>query len=641
AGGAGGAGGGDAAAGSGGSGGGNGGFAGAESEYELRGGACTCQLPGTLPQSKNVLGFSVVLAGLAAAVRRRRARKGARRLASLALALTLTSSRSEAQGFVVDRYSAPVSPQDLFWTERADPGGGKLRPFGRLTVGYADDPLVAVPRGDEDQQVRVVDSTTGFYASAGLVFAERFQAALLVPIYAQNGLPLLDDGATLDPDGAAVGNPGADLRFVALDRAKPIELALAATLRAPLGAADKLVADDGVSVWPRIVLSKSLGQNGFAGVSVGSVFRESAPVGDIEPGSELTFAAGALVPVTPELGVTAELAGSTVYAEAFSGQHTPLEATGGLRYSAGPLLAGVGAGAGLSDGYGSPDLRLLATVGVMPEAQTKTAPSAVPETLDRDGDGIRDDVDRCPDNPEDRDGFEDDDGCPELDNDRDGVPDSADSCANVPEDKDQYQDEDGCPEADNDGDGIPDAQDRCPMQAEDRDGWQDADGCPEADNDSDGIADAQDKCPNEAETKNGKDDEDGCPDLVRVEAGQIRTLEPIYFEYNKAQLQARSEPLLVEMANVIRARADLGRISIEGHTDDRGPDAYNLKLSDARAQAVMKFLVDAGVSAERLAAKGFGETRPIEPNATDAGRAKNRRVEFLFVDKSARAEQAP
>jgi len=125
---------------------------------------------------------------------------------------------------------------------------------------------------------------------------------------------------------------------------------------------------------------------------------------------------------------------------------------------------------------------------------------------------------------------------------------------------------------------------------------------------------------------------------VRVEGGQIRTLEPIYFEYNKAAIQARSQPMMIEMAGVIKSRADLGRISIEGHTDDKGPDAYNMKLSDARANAVMKFLVDAGVPAARLSAKGYGESKPIDDNKTEAGRAKNRRVEFLFIDKPGAAK---
>jgi OmpA-OmpF porin, OOP family len=131
---------------------------------------------------------------------------------------------------------------------------------------------------------------------------------------------------------------------------------------------------------------------------------------------------------------------------------------------------------------------------------------------DNDGDGIPDKLDKCPDLAEDFDGFEDDDGCPDLDNDRDGIPDDKDECPDEPEDFDGYLDKDGCPDNDNDGDGIPDHLDKCPNQAEDFDGFEDDDGCPDLDNDGDGIPDKLDKCPDEAEDFDGFQDDDGCPD---------------------------------------------------------------------------------------------------------------------------------
>lgn len=163
--------------------------------------------------------------------------------------------------------------------------------------------------------------------------------------------------------------------------------------------------------------------------------------------------------------------------------------------------------------------------------QSKPGASTGP---DSDNDGIPDHLDQCPTEPEDRDGFEDEDGCPEVDNDKDGVADVVDRCPNV-----TARTPDGCPAPapaagsnrppdpvtppatpttpkgapnDRDGDGVPDAIDRCPDQPEDIDGVDDSDGCPELDNDSDGIPDTEDKCPNLPESKNGKDDADGCPD---------------------------------------------------------------------------------------------------------------------------------
>lgn len=134
---------------------------------------------------------------------------------------------------------------------------------------------------------------------------------------------------------------------------------------------------------------------------------------------------------------------------------------------------------------------------------------------DRDGDGVKNDVDQCPDEPEDYDGFADSDGCPDPDNDSDGLLDRDDECPQVAEDRDGDEDEDGCPEGsrtDRDGDGIVDSLDKCPDDPEDRDAFQDRDGCPDPDNDQDGILDVDDLCPGSAEDRDAFDDEDGCPD---------------------------------------------------------------------------------------------------------------------------------
>jgi len=133
---------------------------------------------------------------------------------------------------------------------------------------------------------------------------------------------------------------------------------------------------------------------------------------------------------------------------------------------------------------------------------------------DRDHDGVLDRVDRCPDRPEDRDGFQDGDGCPDCDNDQDGVPDKLDAAPDEPEDYDGFADGDGAPDVDNDQDGILDRNDLCPDQAEDFDGHYDDDGCPDdfLDRDGDGIDDANDACPDDPEDLDGFEDDDGCPE---------------------------------------------------------------------------------------------------------------------------------
>jgi outer membrane protein OmpA-like peptidoglycan-associated protein len=254
---------------------------------------------------------------------------------------------------------------------------------------------------------------------------------------------------------------------------------------------------------------------------------------------------------------------------------------------------------------------------------------------DQDGDGLLDEDDQCPMDPEDFDGFEDEDGCPDNDNDQDAVADVTDQCPNVKEDTDGFRDEDGCPDFDNDFDGIADLNDQCANKPEDFDAYQDEDGCPETDNDNDGIADVLDECPNDAEDYDGDVDEDGCPEerkLVKVEGDQIKLNEKVHFKTAKSDILAQSYPLLNEVAEVLSANSSI-KIRIEGHTDSRGSDSYNQKLSNQRASSVVQYLAGRGIGSSRMLSTGFGEERPIEDNATKAGRAANRRVEIHITER--------
>ncbi len=349
------------------------------------------------------------------------------------------------------------------------------------------------------------------------------------------------------------------------------------------------------------------------------------------------------------------------------------------------LAGGIGlTGIGSLDAAGAPDAR-----GVL---------SFVFEPLvgDRDGDGFKDDVDKCPDDPEDFDDFEDDDGCPEPDNDKDGIPDVTDKCPNEPapgtkdgcpvrelldrdgdkipdnldkcpddpEDYDGFEDSDGCPEPDNDKDGVPDKSDSCPgtdddkadgfaRTKEDMDGYKDDDGCPDPDNDHDRICDPNndiqgnlkiwsdqckglDKCPNEPETYNGYQDEDGCPDKgkVIVQKERILIMEKVYFETNKAIIKPVSYNILNAVAATLKANPQIKQIEIQGHTDERGSDDYNLRLSDDRANAVRRYLINRGVESSRLLAKGYGETKPVCYRHNESCWSRNRRVEFIILQRS-------
>jgi outer membrane protein OmpA-like peptidoglycan-associated protein len=253
-----------------------------------------------------------------------------------------------------------------------------------------------------------------------------------------------------------------------------------------------------------------------------------------------------------------------------------------------------------------------------------------PKPGDRDGDGIVDDQDKCPDDPEDFDKFEDEDGCPDNDNDGDGIRDKDDRCPMDPEDLDKFEDEDGCPENDNDGDGLADKIDQCPNEAEDKDGFEDDDGCPDLDNDMDTFADKDDKCPNEYGVA-----PDGCPKKytnVVVTATKIEIKQTIYFAFNKATIKPVSYPLLNEVAQALKDNPSI-KVEIGGHTDSVGNDKFNLKLSQNRAAAVRTYLIKQGIDSSRMTAKGYGENVPIADNRTADGRSQNRRVEFVITER--------
>ncbi len=276
---------------------------------------------------------------------------------------------------------------------------------------------------------------------------------------------------------------------------------------------------------------------------------------------------------------------------------------------------------------------------------------------DTDGDGVKDFEDLCPETPgkvelagcpdKDNDGIADkDDACPDVagkpefkgcpDTDGDGIIDSEDACPTVAGLKELQ----GCP--DKDGDGIADKDDRCPDVAgkkefkgcpdKDGDGIPDIDdtcpdvkglaqfkGCP--DTDGDGIADKDDKCPDVAGiAANG-----GCPEVKKFEFYKV-----VYFASDKTVMITKYTKDLDEVVTIMNDHADVS-VSVEGYADSQGPDQYNLRLSEKRADYVINYLVKKGVAKDRLVKKFFGEANPAADNKTAEGRALNRRVEIKTV----------
>jgi outer membrane protein OmpA-like peptidoglycan-associated protein/opacity protein-like surface antigen len=242
---------------------------------------------------------------------------------------------------------------------------------------------------------------------------------------------------------------------------------------------------------------------------------------------------------------------------------------------------------------------------------------------DCDGDGIIGRRDKCWDVPEDFDGFEDEDGCPEPDNDMDGILDKDDACPDDPEDFDGDADEDGCPDIDMDGDGILDGDDACPEDPEDFDGFEDGDGCPDFDNDSDGVLDSIDTCP---DTPPGVTvDDRGCEIVLPATAAADIYPVGVRFSLNSAVIPSEGQADLDRIVLILTNHPELVA-QIDGFTCDLGEADYNMTLSGKRATAVIEYFTEHGIAIERFSKKAFGEGRPAFANVDEESRSRNRRV---------------
>ncbi|EPX57790.1 putative internalin [Cystobacter fuscus DSM 2262] len=526
------------------------------------------------------------------------------------------------------------------------------------SVNYASNPLGFYNPATDRYVYELVAHQATLDVMGSLSLWNRFELGVVLPITYQASeseagfTPAFAQGLS----GAGLG----DVRLVPklnLVSSENFGLGLVVPVLLPSAGGEAFRGGAGVSARPQLVVEWGRDKGARLVANLGANIQRQEQLRNLRTGTELMYALGAQLPFTEKLALRANLAGS--YGLNYTGFGAlPLEVLAALQYRFSPgVSAHVGGGPGLTRGYGTPAFRVFAGIdwhqpgeraSAAPKATPveETAPEAAPtdETapatapVDTDGDGIPDTADKCPTKAEDKDGFEDQDGCPDRDNDKDGRPDVTDRCPNEPETVNGFQDEDGCPDAstrDSDGDGLLDSKDKCPLQAEDKDGFQDEDGCPDPDNDQDGVPDAKDQCPNEPEVINGVKDEDGCPDQgkskVRLESNRIVILDKVYFATARDVILPKSFSLLKQVASVLKANPRIELLRVEGHTDNQGNDASNLRLSQRRADKVRAFLVREGIAGERLDAVGFGETRPVDDNKKAAGRENNRRVEFNIL----------
>lgn len=563
------------------------------------------------------------------------------RLGRVALALAaglclLTNGKpaaAQTNTWYLDRAQISGAPDDGFMVWRPYMAE-RSRFYGMMALGYTLNPLrdTAVT-SDGNTQERIQNPVAGQiidYLSVGMELASRasFNVALPIAFYQFTGQ---------DPQSRGVSSDGLAVKKVSIHdlridtRVKAYEsnnhkfrFGLGGALWAPTGDPNSFTSDTKTTGWIFANSEYDAGKFLIAG-HIGPHFRPDrsigGPNGDLFLGSELRFAGGVYVPMrSGRVRLGGEIFGTTgLFNKAggpestfFSGHNTSLEWMAQGRFGLGEkqkTWAMMGAGTRFSGGYGAPDLRVLVSIGhylnigdfdpKSPDKKVKVRPDVDDYAADRDKDGYPDDIDKCPDVPEDGKPPEPSDGCPAG--------------------------------SDRDNDGIPDAADACPDNPEDKDGIQDADGCPEDDADNDKIPDVEDRCPHEPGLKNKNPEKNGCPGLTKVtEDGEVALLEPIQFETGKAVIKAVSFPILDEVVALMQARPALN-IGVYGHTDDVGADAMNMKLSKDRAASCMRYLTGKGIKASRLSSEGFGETKPLVPNDSKESRAKNRRVEFKIL----------
>ncbi len=569
---------------------------------------------------------------------------------------------AQTTGFAVDRYDP--TPSDLYFASEFPWYSGQsawaLR--GGVIMDYAHNPLVA--RAPNGQLTSVVSDMLLVHGQIGLSFANRIGLNLSVPIgLLQQGTDVTDPNGTLGASGSlGVGDirAGVRVRIAGESDKSPISLHASVYGYIPLSSRTSNLSDGAFRVRGMLVLAGHPGPIRWS-LGAGVHYRPSYDTGGFSQiGTEgiATAAVGlALAHDKLTIGPEAWVAGNL--GNPSSGLSWDGEAMLGAHYLiADTFLVGAGVAMGLTQAPGTPDVRGLLQLTYAPEEHAVTV-------VDTDGDGVLDPDDLCPEVPQgehpdperrgcpledrDRDGVYDHDdlcpdtpqgdhpdperrGCPEGDRDHDGVVDSQDQCPDTPQGDHPDPHRAGCPDGDNDHDGVLNSVDLCPDEPAGLHPDPARPGCPAPDRDHDTVPDAVDHCPDQPGAPSTDPMRNGCPGLVRVEQGMIHILEQVFFATDRDVILPRSNRVLTAVADVLRATPAIHRLAVEGHTDNVGTEAHNMDLSRRRANAVMNWLVAHGVEATRLEAHGYGPTRPIESNATAAGRAHNRRSDFRIID---------
>jgi outer membrane protein OmpA-like peptidoglycan-associated protein len=552
---------------------------------------------------------------------------------------------------------------------------GEATPHLMLLLDYAHNPLVLRRESTGADIGSVVGNQLFLHANATFALFNRLAINVDLPVaVAQSGDNPEPPGTSqlfTSPSDAQIGDLRIGLRLRLIgDYFDPFQLAIGGYVWVPTGNGDpgSYVSDGKVRGLPQLIAG-GRGDKFIWSVAVGPELRPAQTYATVVQGTSIQGGAGfgVLLGEQRHFQIGLEMTLGTVLEDP-SRRNTNAELLLGGRYRvAGPIEIGAGVGPGLTSGIGTPDFRAVGMLAFSPE-QKKEAPPPPPSDRDKDTildaqdacpdvpgvtdkdpkkhgcpppkdtdkDTIIDDVDACPTEPGPANADAKKHGCPPPpDRDKDGIVDAADACPDVPGVADADAKKNGCP-PDKDGDTVIDAEDACV----DIPGRKTADaatnGCP-GDTDGDTIRDDKDACPNEKGKADADPQKNGCPVAVRVTETEIIILQQVQFDTARATIRKVSDPLLDEVAAVLKEHPEITRIEVQGHTDNKGSVKLNEKLSQDRATAVMKALTKRGVEAERMTAKGFGPNQPVADNNTDEGRQKNRRVQFKIVEKKPKA----
>lgn len=604
----------------------------------------------------------------------------------LSPALLATHAVHAAECDPASTLSTCVDVDELWFRPGNSPfltGGGPTTPEGNasfsIATSYARRPLVLLSLGPdvEPRESYVIDNllTSTFAFALGVTDSFEVTAALPVTFYQDGAGYSAFTGADTELTRSVLRDPRLGFVWAPVQRertrdASGFGLALRFDLGIPLGEETEFAGVRGATFVPSVSASYRLPPF-EAKVDVEGRIRREEQISNVFYGSQLGVTAGVSVEAYAPIGLafSAEAFALPVLGEQGeqAGAFVPGEWLASARIA--PALAGdfffqAGAGTGIpftDSAATAPELRAVFSLGYAPRGLDTDGDGVldrddacvdtredrdgfedqdgcpdpdndrdgIPDAADRcrdaaetvdgfqdddgcpdlddDGDEVPDEEDQCRNDKEDLDGFQDDDGCPDPDNDKDEIPDGVDQCPRDAEDKDGFQDEDGCPDLDDDGDKIPDAQDGCPKAAEDFDSFEDQDGCPDLDNDGDGVPDALDRCPTAAETLDGVDDEDGCPEpnatnLAKLRAdGVIEATTLPTFGAKRSDLSPELARLVKVVASIARSQARDGkprRIIVEAYGDAPADE----RLAAARAQAVQRALVKAGIAESQIVA---------------------------------------